>query len=146
MCMCAVAQSCVTFCNLMDCSPLGSSVHGIFQARNTGVGCHFHLQIGLPTLSFSKLLTRPPPSYPLGLSSNNTFSKMVFTGVGCHVLLQGLFLTQGLNLHFLLTGILHWQAGSLSLVPPRFFWPSHLKTVPILCTVSICLITCWILL
>ena len=56
--------------------------------------------------------------------------------MGCHVLLQGIFLTQGLNLHFLLTGILHWQADSLSLVPPRFFWPSHLKTVPILCTVS----------
>ena len=28
-----VAQSCVTLCNLMDCSLPGSSVHGIFQAR-----------------------------------------------------------------------------------------------------------------
>ena len=27
------AQSCPTFCNPMDCSPPGSSVHGIFQAR-----------------------------------------------------------------------------------------------------------------
>ena len=27
------AQSCLTLCDLMDCSPLGSSVHGIFQAR-----------------------------------------------------------------------------------------------------------------
>ena len=26
-------QSCVTLCNPMDCSPPGSSVHGIFQAR-----------------------------------------------------------------------------------------------------------------
>ena len=36
------------------------------------------------------------------------------TGVGCHALLQGIFLTQGLNpclLH-----LLHWQAGSLPLV------------------------------
>ena len=32
------------FCNLMDCSLPGSSVHGIFQGRNTGVGCHFLLQ------------------------------------------------------------------------------------------------------
>ena len=24
-------QSCLTLCNVMDCSPLGSSVHGIFQ-------------------------------------------------------------------------------------------------------------------
>ena len=48
----------------MDCSPLCSSVHGIFQS----------------------------------------------TGVGCHFLLQGIFLTQGLNpglLHFL-----HWQVGA----------------------------------
>ena len=30
------------------------------------------------------------------------------TGEGCHFLLQGIFLTQGLNLH-----LLHWQADSL---------------------------------
>ena len=34
------------------------------------------------------------------------------TGVGCHFLLQGIFQTQGLNLHFL-----HWQANSL---PKRY--------------------------
>jgi len=28
-----VAQSCPTLSDLMDCSPPGSSVHGIFQAR-----------------------------------------------------------------------------------------------------------------
>ena len=28
-----VAQSCLTLSDLMDCSLLGSSVHGIFQAR-----------------------------------------------------------------------------------------------------------------
>ena len=28
-----VAQSCLTLCNTMDCSPPGSSVHGILQAR-----------------------------------------------------------------------------------------------------------------
>ena len=28
----------------MDCSPPGSSVHGIPQARMLGVGCHFPLQ------------------------------------------------------------------------------------------------------
>ena len=27
-----VAQSCLTLCDPMDCSPPGSSVHGIFQA------------------------------------------------------------------------------------------------------------------
>ena len=28
-----VAQSCLTLCNPVDCSPPGSSIHGIFQAR-----------------------------------------------------------------------------------------------------------------
>ena len=28
-----VTQSCPTLCNLMDCSPQGSSVYGILQAR-----------------------------------------------------------------------------------------------------------------
>src|SRR5574337_21007 len=28
-----VAQSCLTLCDLMDCSLPGSSIHGIFQAR-----------------------------------------------------------------------------------------------------------------
>ena len=28
-----VAQSCLTLCNPIDCSPPGSSVHGILQAR-----------------------------------------------------------------------------------------------------------------
>ena len=31
--MCSVAQSCSTLCDPMDCSPPGSSVHGIFQPR-----------------------------------------------------------------------------------------------------------------
>ena len=30
---CSVTQSCPTLCNPMDCSPSGSSVHGILQAR-----------------------------------------------------------------------------------------------------------------
>ena len=33
MCMCTYAQSCPALGNFMDCSPPGSSVHGIFQAR-----------------------------------------------------------------------------------------------------------------
>ena len=36
--------------------------------------------------------------------------------MGCHSLLQGIFLTQGSNPHLL--HILPWQAGSLSLAPP----------------------------
>ena len=38
------------------------------------------------------------------------------TGMGCHALLRGIFLTQGLNRSLL--PILHWQVGSLPLAPP----------------------------
>ena len=38
--MCLVAQSCLTLCDPMDCSPAGSSVHGNSPGKNTGVGCH----------------------------------------------------------------------------------------------------------
>ena len=38
------------------------------------------------------------------------------TAMGCHFLLQGIFPTQGLNLHLLC--LLHWQVGSLPLVSP----------------------------
>ena len=31
--LCLVTQSCPTLCDLMDCSPPGSSVHGTLQAR-----------------------------------------------------------------------------------------------------------------
>ena len=38
------------------------------------------------------------------------------TGEGCHALLQGILLTQGLNTRLLC--LLHWQVGSLALAPP----------------------------
>ena len=69
-------QSCLTLCDPLDCSPLGSSVLGAWQCDSVGKN----------------------------------------TGMGCHSLLQGIFLTQGLNLHLL--HLLHWQVGSLPLVPP----------------------------
>ena len=44
--MCLVTQLCPTLCNpmAMDCSPPGSSVRGILQARILGVGCRALLQ------------------------------------------------------------------------------------------------------
>jgi len=45
----------------------------------------------------------PPDSCPWNSPAKNT-------GVGCHFLLQGIFQTQGLNLH-----LLNWQANSLPL-------------------------------
>ena len=51
MCVCAcVAQTCLTFCDPMNCSPAGSSVHGISQAS-------IPKQV---VIYFSKGSSRPP--------------------------------------------------------------------------------------
>ena len=42
-------QSCPTLCDAMDCSSPGSSLHGILQIKNIGVGCHALLQGLFPT-------------------------------------------------------------------------------------------------
>ena len=52
--------------------------------------------------------------YGLQASLSLGFSRQD-TGVGCHALLQGIFLTQGSN-PLLLS--LHWQVGSLPRAPP----------------------------
>ena len=57
-------------------------------------------------------LCDPTDCNPSGCSVHGSFWAKN-TGVGCHFLLQGIFLTQGLNLH--LSCLLHWQADSLSL-------------------------------
>ena len=51
-------QSCLTLCDPMDCSTLGSSVHGILQAKNTGVGCWSLLQGIFPTQGLNSCLLR----------------------------------------------------------------------------------------
>ena len=51
----------------------------------------------------------PSDSCPWDFSGKNT-------GMGCHFLLQGIFLTQRSNLCLL--RLLHWQADSLPLAPP----------------------------
>ena len=55
--LCLVAQSCLTLCDPMDCSQLGSSVHGILQARIlewaampfSRVLCYIFISIHLPS-------------------------------------------------------------------------------------------------
>ena len=56
-----VAQSCPTLSDPMDCSPPGSSVHGIFQAR---VGCHCLLRL---VTTSCLILLRPLGLYPASL-------------------------------------------------------------------------------
>ena len=45
----SVAQSCLSICDPVDCSPPGSSVHGDSPGKNTGVGCHALPQGIFPT-------------------------------------------------------------------------------------------------
>ena len=47
--LCYIAQSCLTLCDPMNCSPPGSSVHGDSPGKNTRVGCHVLLQEIFPS-------------------------------------------------------------------------------------------------
>ena len=89
----------------MYCSLPGSSVHGDFPSKNTGMGCHALLQGIFPTLRLNPYLPGIEPGSPTlwavslpckppGQTKN--------TGVGSLSLLQGLFLTQESN-----QGLLH---------------------------------------
>ena len=49
VCVCLLAQSCLTLCDPMDCSPPGSSVLGYSPGKNARVGCHALLQWIFPT-------------------------------------------------------------------------------------------------
>ena len=48
-----VAQLCSTLSDSMDCSPPGSSIHGIFQATVLELGCHCLLQLSCSVMSNS---------------------------------------------------------------------------------------------
>ena len=50
--LCLVAQSCPTLCDPMNCSPPGSSVRGGSPGKNTGVGSHARLHIGMYTHTY----------------------------------------------------------------------------------------------
>ena len=122
-------QSCPTLCDPRDGSPPGSPVPGVLQARALE-------WVPLPSLVVSDSL-RPHGLQPIRLicpwdSPGKNF------GVGCHFLLQGIFLTQGSNPHHLC--LLHWQAGSLLLVSPEKPWQQHwiLTSIVALLSVGVC--------
>ena len=97
--LCLVAHSCLTLCDPTDCSPPGSSVHGVSPDKNTGVGLHALLQGIFPTQGSNpgfpccRVQTDYLPSEPPGKPKN--------TGVGSLSLLQGNFPNQELNQGFL---------------------------------------------
>ena len=102
----SVAQSCLTLCDPVDCSPPGSSVHGVLQARalewvampSCGDLPHPGIEPRSPALQVDSLPAEPP-------------WKPKNTGVGRLSLLQGIFLTQESN-----QGLLHcrWILYQLS--------------------------------
>ena len=49
LCLCLVAQSCLSLCSPMDCSLPGSSLHGYSPGKNIGVDCHALLHGIFPT-------------------------------------------------------------------------------------------------
>ena len=74
-----VAQLCLTLGDPMVCSLPGSSAHGIFQARVTGVGCHFLLQrIFLTQRSNLGLLHCRQTLYHLSHQGNPGLYSMVY--------------------------------------------------------------------
>ena len=60
----------------MDCSPPGSFVRGIFQARNTGVGCHFLLRGNLPNPGIEPM-SPSAPTLTSGLFTTEPLGKPV---------------------------------------------------------------------
>ena len=81
--MCLVTQSCPALCDPMDCSPQGSSVHGIFQARiqewaaisysreylpNPGIK---HTSFACPASVYRCFSTTPPGKPHNNFSSSN---------------------------------------------------------------------------
>ena len=92
----SVSQSCLTLCNLMACSPPGSSVHGILQARR--------LEWVAISSSRGSSLTQGSNPYLLPLLHWQADSlpselpgKPKNTGVGSLSLLQRTFRTQESN-------------------------------------------------
>ena len=82
-------------------------------------------------------MNRSPPGYSV---------HGILQGMGCHALLQRIFLTQGLNLHLLC--LLHWQLVSSPLAPPGKPMGCHgtqqVQSQQVLVTflVSMCVFSC----
>ena len=60
-----VTQLCQTLCDSMDCSLPGSSVHGDYPGKNTGVGCHALRQGIFPTQGLNPSPALQADSLPL---------------------------------------------------------------------------------
>ena len=129
-----VAQSCPSLSDPMDCSPPGSPVPGILQARALEWAAWpspMSHQCGLVSLLVQHSWAVPSQLYQVCARSCPTLVTLRtgptsllcpwnFTGkntcVGCYFPLPD----PGIKLHFL--HLLHWQVGSSPLKPPRKPW------------------------
>ena len=91
--LCLATQSRPTFCDPVDYSPPGSSVHGDSPGKNTGVVCQAPLQGIFPAPGIKP---RPPTLQADSLLSE-PLRKPKNIGVGSLSPLQGIFLTQESN-------------------------------------------------
>ena len=103
-----VAQLCPTLCDIVDCSPPSSSIHGILQART----------LEWVAISFSRGSSWPRDWTQVSRIASRCFNFWATREAqeywsGCYFLLQEIFPTQGSNLCFL--HLLHWQVDSLPL-------------------------------
>ena len=92
--------------SLVDYSPWGCKESGTTEHLSTAQRIHFCMRVW--------------SVQPHGLYSTRLLCPWVSpgrnTGVGCHFLLQGIFLTQGSNPH--LVCLQHWQAHFFTAEPP----------------------------
>ena len=107
VCVCLVTQLCLTLCDPMDCSPLGSSVHGNSPGKN--------IAVGLPC-SPARDLRNPgieprSPAFQVDSLPSEPPREPRNIGVGSLYLLQGIFPTEDSN-----WGLLHcrWILYQLS--------------------------------
>ena len=111
--LCLVSQSCLTPCDPLDCSLLGSSFHGDSPGKNTGVGC-------MPS---SRGSSQPSDKTQVSRIAGGFFTepqgKAKNTGVGSLSLLKGIFLTQELK-----GGLMHcrWIPYQLSYQGSKNNW------------------------
>ena len=120
VCACSVTQPRMTLCDTMDCSPPGSSVFGILQARmlewetslvvqwlrlqacNAGAPeSDLWSENQIPHAATTVCCNEDWRSDLAQPNKNKNELKKHNTGVGCLPLFQGIFLTQGSNLCFL---------------------------------------------
>ena len=119
----ALSLSRVPLCDPMDCSIPGSSVHGIFPGKDTGVGSHSLLQGIFPTQGLN-------PG-PLHWQADSLPSEP--PGKSC-VIIQHLSIYIGLAKTFIWSRnpLFHEVLGENTkcqfyLKPNRTFWPIHQK-------------------